>query len=182
MFIPAKDWHCCCFGLLFGLITFLMSLWNLFFVCDAGWHAPFSCLWQGSEALVCSEGYRSGRQSNSLSLSLSLSHTHTHTHTLAHSHSLFMRAWYSLPPGRPVLACFPLPSYWDWTRSCESCVCVHACVHACVIIVFVIECGLSLPEETAFRRVYCTVIHFYFGSVQFSVKWKFAVSVRRKFR
>ena len=27
-----------------------------------------------------------------------------------------------------------------------------------------------------------TVIHFYFGSVQFSEKQKFAVSVRRKFR
>ena len=27
-----------------------------------------------------------------------------------------------------------------------------------------------------------TVIHFYFGSVQFSVKRKLAVSVRRKFR
>ena len=32
------------------------------------------------------------------------------------------------------------------------------------------------------RRLNITVIHFYFGSVQFSIKRKFAVSVQRKFR
>ena len=32
------------------------------------------------------------------------------------------------------------------------------------------------------NAIVCTVIHFYFGSVQFSVKQNFAVSVRRKFR
>ena len=41
------------------------------------------------------------------------------------------------------------------------------------------------PFQCVGRQIgihFVTVIHFYFGSVQFSVKWKFVVSVRRKFR
>ena len=41
---------------------------------------------------------------------------------------------------------------------------------------------LTKLSLTVLQGVPHTVIHFYFGSVQFSVKRKFAVSVRRKFR
>ena len=41
---------------------------------------------------------------------------------------------------------------------------------------------MALARPLAVSPVRSTLIHFYFGSVQFSVKRKFVVSVRRKFR
>ena len=55
----------------------------------------------------------------------------------------------------------------------------------CVQVCWVLKCLLMLPSTKRFSGemlIFAAVIHFYFGSVQFSVKRKFAVSVRKKFR
>ena len=63
----------------------------------------------------------------------------------------------------------------------------HLCMHSLQWLVSVLV-SIACSQNTCTANVKiimvhtCTVIHFYFGSVQFSVKRKFAVSVRRKFR